>query len=41
MEREIGDVLAYFDIQEQGTNKFIKKDVFRFSIVHPHGKVAF
>ena len=32
MEREIGDVLAYFDIQEQGTNKFIKKDVF--SLLH-------
>ena len=28
MEREIGDVIAYLNIQEQGTNKFVKKDVF-------------
>jgi hypothetical protein len=28
VEREIGDVIAYFDIQEQGTNRFVKKDVF-------------
>ena len=28
VERQIGDVIAYLDIQEQGTKKFIKKDVF-------------
>jgi hypothetical protein len=27
VERETGDVLAYFNIQEQGTNRFVKKDV--------------
>jgi hypothetical protein len=27
VEREIGNVLAYFDIQEQGTNKFVAKDI--------------
>jgi hypothetical protein len=27
VERAIGNVLAYFDIQEQGTKRFIKKDV--------------
>jgi hypothetical protein len=27
VEREAGDILAYFDIQEQGTNRFVKKDV--------------
>ena len=30
VERVIGNVLAYFDIQEQGTNKFIKKDISGF-----------
>jgi hypothetical protein len=28
VEREIGNVLAYLDIQEQGTNRFIRKDIF-------------
>ena len=28
VERQIGDIIAYIDIQEQGTNKFIKKHVF-------------
>jgi hypothetical protein len=32
VERQIGDVIAYLDIKEQGTNKFIKKDVF--GLVH-------
>jgi hypothetical protein len=27
VERTVGNVLAYFDIQEQGTNRFIKKDI--------------
>lgn len=27
VERTNGDLLGYFDIQEQGTNRFIKKDV--------------
>jgi hypothetical protein len=28
VEREIGNVIAYLDIQEQGTKRFVKKDVF-------------
>jgi hypothetical protein len=28
VEREIGNVIAYFDVQEQGTKRFLKKDVF-------------
>ncbi len=27
VEREVGNILAYFDIQEQGTNRFVKKDI--------------
>jgi hypothetical protein len=30
VERVIGNVLTYFDIQEQGTKRFIKKDVSGF-----------
>jgi hypothetical protein len=37
VEREVGNVHAFIDIQEQGTNRFVRKDIFGCSIAHRLG----
>jgi hypothetical protein len=38
VERTIGNVLGFFDIQEQGTNKFIQKDIAGVMLCAPLGE---
>jgi hypothetical protein len=40
VERTIGNVLGFFDIQEQGTNKFIQKDIAGVMLCAPLKEVG-
>jgi hypothetical protein len=35
VEREIGNILGFFDVQEQGTNRYIKRHVSGLLLKHP------